>query len=120
MKTIYLEIENKQDKQDKQIQIAHLWYDLEEQKLKVLQGGCLRFKYDLNKVKMIPYVEDVKIVSYKNSNNKEVILSWIKKHMDVMAVNINETSSKSIAVDVEDDNESYVLDLIDIAGFRYD
>lgn len=120
MKTIYIEIEEKQDKQSKQIYSTHLWYDLEEKKLKVLHGGSLYFKYDLDKVKMITYTKNVISASYKKINNKEAIFSWIKKYVNIIDINISETTSKSIAIDFEDSDESYVLELVNIEGFRYD
>jgi len=119
MKTIYLEIENKQDKQYKKSDNTHFWYDVKDKKLISLYGGCLKFKYDIKEQKPIPYVEDIKIASYGTKNNSQDIILWAKKYSNIISINTEETTSKSIAISFEDKDEEQVLALVSRSQFRY-
>lgn len=120
MKTIYLEIERRQSKQKCNVISKHLWYDVLEGKMHAISGGVLRFKYDLNQKRMIPYAEDLVISKSVNSDNKEHIMSWIHANKHLVTINDAETTNNSIAVDVNDSDVEYVTSMFDRCGFRYE
>lgn len=117
MKTIYLEVESKSIKKSKQYSRNHLWFDVNEGKMKTIKGGYLRFKYNIEEERMVPYAEDLNIISYEKQSNKEDIMSWIKNNNDKVSLNMEESFVGVIAIDVED--EDSILNLLDMQGFRY-
>jgi len=120
MKTIYLEVEQRQSKQKSNVVSDHLWYDVLEKRMHVISGGVLKFKYDLDKKRMIPYAEDLTISKSVNVDNKKQIMSWVQEHNHLVSINVTETVNGIIAIDVNDSDFSDVSSMLDRCGFRYE
>jgi len=120
MKTIYLEIERRQTKQKRNVVSKHLWYDVLEGKMHAISGGVLKFKYDLDQKRMIPYVEDLVVSKIVDVDNKDRIMSWVRANKPLVAINETETTTSSIAIDVNDSDVEYVTSMLDRCGFRYE
>ena len=88
--------------------------------MRVVSGGVLRFKYDLDQKRMIPYAENLVISKAVNNDNKEQIMSWIHANKHLVIINDTETASDTIAIDVSDSDIEYVTSMLDVCGFRYE
>lgn len=121
MKTIYLEIENKQVKTEKLIVNDLLWFDPVEKVLKNGKGGVLVYKFNMKEKRLIPEIEDLKVISYTTQSNKNIIKNWIESNKNLFDIEIDQEDSKNniIVINVKDEEESEIMDLLDRAGIRY-
>jgi len=121
MKTIYLEVETKSVRVEKDYKRDFLWFDAENKKLKKFNGGSLQFDFDLKTKKLVPRIEDVKNVFYEQQNNANRIRSWIKANETILDIELNERESGAgiIAVDVSDGQELFVKSMLDRLNIRY-
>jgi len=119
MKTIYLEIENRMQKSSQESKSVLLWYNVAEKKMEKYCGSHLNFKYDFNTKKMRVNAGDAKSTVYVNASNKKILEDWIAKNASLVKMNSEESSSKSLAIDVEDNDYETVCNILDAQGFRY-
>lgn len=149
MKTFYLEIESLQARTNKPFVKEMLWYDIKEKQMKKFVGSQIKFKFDLDKMSMVQYVENEELSTnqvrfnfetgkiekvykqakpllmneacYETISNKSKIIKWILANQSQFDFEINneETRSNIIAIDVEDSMIKNVEDSIEENGFRY-
>jgi hypothetical protein len=120
MKTLLLEIEKKTIKTKKKAENRLLWFNMKKGKLEEFRGGKLSFHYDSETNTNVPFVEDMYSVAYVTSDNRKEIMEWINTNHKFVKVSNFQESKNHIAVEVDDNDLSFVEAALFSAGIRHD
>lgn len=98
-----------------------LWYDSDKKKLIEFYGGKIVPVFDIKNKKLMPKVEDIYTVKYELKSNTKEIEEWLKNYGSRYGaqINLEESSNRGIAVNVDKHNTDYFEYALDRKGFKY-
>lgn len=120
MQTLLLQIEKRRVKKAQKVESTHLWYNPKTESIETYRCGKLSFVFDIKAACLKPKPEDIYINIYEEVSNKEDIEKWIQSHNDYVVINSDSSSMNQIAINVDDEDVSFVQQSLIFAGIRYD
>lgn len=120
MRILLLQIEKRRVKKAQKVESTHFWYNPETESMEAHRCGKLSFVFDIQTARLVPKPEDVYISVYEEVSNRQDIEKWIQSHNDYVVINSDSSSMNQIAINVDDENISFIEQSLSFAGIRYD
>jgi len=119
--TYIIDISKKQTPIKEKVNNKLLWYDSDNNKMLEFEGGKIVPFFDIRKNKLVPKVEDIYTVKYELMSNTKEIEEWLKNYGSRYGaqINLEESSNRGVAVNVDKHNTDYFEYALDRKGFKY-
>lgn len=122
MVTYLIQIENKNVAIKQKAINKLVFHDYDTGRLLQFEGGRLAFDHNPETGRLEPKVEDLYVIKHENRSNEDDIRDWIRNVGGRYGADFNalESDNKTVAVDIENQNQDIFEYALDRKGLRYD